>query len=48
MEIHEVSKIPQIGKSRNFAQEHQFLHEVTSAVPTSEPRTQDQRENRVA
>jgi len=48
MDIHEVSKLPQKGKPKNSVQEHQLLHSVSSAVPTSEPRIQDQRENRFA
>lgn len=48
MEIHEVCEVPQKGKPRNSVQEHQLLHQISSAVPTSEPRIQDQIENRFA
>jgi hypothetical protein len=46
--MHELEKLPEISMSRNSVQEHQLHQELDSAVATSVPRAQDQRESRVA
>jgi len=44
----EVERVPEKGMSRNSVQAHQFLREITSAVPTFVLRVQGQRGNKVA
>jgi hypothetical protein len=46
--MQELEILPEISMSKNSVQEHQLHQELDSAVATSVPRAQDQRESRVA
>lgn len=46
--MHQLEIIPEIGKSRNSVQVHQFPQKLAFVAPTSVPHAQDQGGSRVA